>query len=488
MSSLLLAQALRARREPIVQRWLVQERERTGDQEHSDDVLIDGLRGLLLELAGALEARERNEPEPVRRAAREHALQRWRLGLPLERITREYAGLRQVLLRELSDVRAHTDTGGWALLHEWLDHAVCECVTAYVQRQTGTLEHERQRFRVSLQRAPVMVFEQDLDLRYTWVHPHDAGTALVGHTDAELLQDRRTLGDVVQLKHRVFEQGEPAAGQVRIVQDGQERHYWLSLEPVRDRDGRVEGLVGAATDFTERVLQETELREALELREKLLGVVSHDLRNPVNAIVLSTESLLRQPKLEERQQQLLRRLRQAAQRAERLIGELLDYTRLRTSGLLPVTPAPCDLGHIAEQVMGEVSLAVPDRDLRVVRAPAADLRLDADPDRLAQLLTNLVRNALQHSLEGTRVTIRLDAAPDTVSVSVHNEGVPIPQHEQERMFEAFVQGEGASFRGGNVGLGLYIVKHILEAHRGGVVVHSTADAGTTFTVALPRAG
>jgi phosphoserine phosphatase RsbU/P len=488
MSGSLLAQALRSERDPIIQEWLRQERERTGDHAHSDGALIDGLRGLLDELAGALEARERQEPEPLRRAAREHALQRWRLGMALDRLTGEYAALRRVLLQGLRGVRAHTDAEDWELLHEWLDHAVGECVVAYVQRQTSALEHERQRFRVALQRANIVVFEQNPDLRYTWVHPPEAGTGLLGRTDAETIDDPRSLGDLVQLKNQVFEQGEPASGQVRIVRQGQVRHHWLSLEPVRGRTGQVEGLVGAVADLTDRVTQETTLREALELRERLIGIVSHDLRNPVNAIELSAEALLRHAGLDERQQVLLRRLNQAAQRAERLIGELLDYTRLRTGGLLPVTLARCDLGTLCEQVLGEVALAFPDRHMRLLPPPASGLELWADPDRLAQVLTNLLRNALQYSVEGTPVTMRLEASPQTVSVAVHNEGAPIPPRQQDRLFEAFVQGEGTGHRGGNVGLGLFIVKHIVVAHGGQVAVHSTASEGTTFTVELPREG
>jgi phosphoserine phosphatase RsbU/P len=487
MSSSLLAQALRAERDRIIREWLRRERERTGDHAHSDAALIDGLRGLLDELAGALDARGLGEPEPRRRAAREHALQRWRLGMALDRLTSEYAALRRVLLEGLRGVRAHTDAEEWELLHEWLDHAVGECVVAYVHRQTSTLEHERQRFRVALQRANIVVFEQDPDLRYTWVHPPEAGTGLLGRTDAETIEDPRSLGDLVQLKNQIFERGEAVTGQVRIVRQGQERHHWLSLEPVRGDSGQVRGLVGAAADLTDRVTQESALREALELRERLIGIVSHDLRNPVNAIELSAEALMRHAGLDDRQQTLLRRLNQAAQRAERLIGELLDYTRLRTGGLLPVTPTPCDLGALAEQVLGEVAMAFPDRQVRLL-PPPEDLALRADPDRLAQVLTNLLRNALQYSLEGTPVTMRLATSPQTVSVSVHNEGHPISPHGQERLFEAFVQGEGTGRRGGNVGLGLYIVKHIVVAHGGHVAVHSTAAEGTTFTVELPRSG
>ncbi|HET6346821.1 MAG TPA: HAMP domain-containing sensor histidine kinase [Myxococcota bacterium] len=274
---------------------------------------------------------------------------------------------------------------------------------------------------------------------------------------------------------------------MRSARGGQDAHFWLCLEPVRSRDGKICGLVGAASDITDQLRQEAALREALEMRERLIDIVSHDLRNPLNAVDLSASMLLRKGDLDERQALALERIRRAAQRAGRLICELLDYARVRTGGLLPVRPAPCDGGAIAEQVVNEVALAFPDRQVRVNVASGADLNLQADPERVAQALMNLVRNALQHSVEGTPVEVRLSACGATVLFAVHNAGAPIPPAAQARLFEPFTRGE--DHRGGdNVGLGLYIVQHIVRAHGGDVRVASTASEGTIFTLALPRDG
>jgi signal transduction histidine kinase len=487
MSSAALARALRAAFDGIVAQWIRAERQRTHDDALSDEVLTDDLPVLLDELASALEAQAQGRPPPPRESAARHALHRWRIDMGLSRLTGEYATLRQVLLDRLDTPQIGASRAAWVLLHGLLDAALDDCISVYVERLTGAIEKERQRFLVALQRAPVIVFEQDRDLRYSWAHPSAAARELVGHTEREVVDDPGALGEIVHLKQQALDQGVPVSAQVRTVRRGQEAHFWLCLEPLRGRDGEICGLLGAASDITHRIRQEAALRDALELRERLIGIVSHDLRNPLNAVELSASMLLRKGDLDERQELALQRIRRAAQRAGRLICELLDYTRVRSGGLLPVQPTPCDGGAIVEQVVNEVALAFPDRHVRVDVARDADLRLRADPERVAQALMNLVRNALQHSQEGTPVEVRLSADGAAVSFAVHNEGPPIPTASQARLFEPFTRGEGQR-AGDNVGLGLYIVQQIVRAHGGDVSIASTASEGTTFTLALPRDG
>jgi signal transduction histidine kinase len=229
-----------------------------------------------------------------------------------------------------------------------------------------------------------------------------------------------------------------------------------------------------------------QLRHALEFRDRVLGIVSHDLRNPLNAITLSAAMLLRRGNLDERVRQNLQRIVSASDRAHRLIRDLLDYTRARLGNGIPLEPRPCDLGEVAQQVVDEVALAFPERTLHFVRATERDLRGEWDPDRLAQVVTNLIRNAVQHSPEGTPVRVTVHADERSVGVDVHNEGPPIAPELLPTLFEPFTQGSERHSHEGNMGLGLYISSELARAHGGRLEVEARQEDGTTFRLVLPR--
>ncbi|MFL5353694.1 ATP-binding protein [Archangium sp.] len=229
-----------------------------------------------------------------------------------------------------------------------------------------------------------------------------------------------------------------------------------------------------------------QLRHALEFRDRVLGIVSHDLRNPLNAITLSAAMLLRRGNLDERVQQNLQRIVNASDRAHRLIRDLLDYTRARLGGGIPLEPRPCDLGEVAQQVVDEVALAFPERMLHLLRATERDLRGEWDPDRLAQVVTNLTRNAVRHSPSGTPVRVTVHADERSVGVDVHNEGPPIAPELLPTLFEPFTQGSERHSHEGNMGLGLYISRELARAHGGRLEVESRQEEGTTFRLVLPR--
>lgn len=229
-----------------------------------------------------------------------------------------------------------------------------------------------------------------------------------------------------------------------------------------------------------------QLRHALEFRDRVLGVVSHDLRNPLNAITLSASMLLRRGNLDERVKQNLQRIVSASDRAHRLIRDLLDYTRARLGGGIPLDPRPCDLGEVARHVVDEVALAFPERTLHFVRATEKDLHGERDPDRLAQVVTTLTRNAVQHSPAGTPVRVMVFADERNVGIEVHNEGPPIAPELLPTLFEPFTQGSDRRSHEGNVGLGLYISRELARAHGGRLEVESREEDGTTFRLVLPR--
>ncbi|NMO15100.1 GAF domain-containing sensor histidine kinase [Pyxidicoccus fallax] len=225
-------------------------------------------------------------------------------------------------------------------------------------------------------------------------------------------------------------------------------------------------------------------KEAAQLREQLIGIVSHDLRNPVNAISLSAATLLRRKDLDDRLRQGLGVILESARRADRLIHDLLDFTQVRMGQSLPVKRMAMNLQAITRQVVDEVGTAVPGRRFDV--ECAGDAQGSWDPDRIAQVLTNLLTNAVQYSPPGTPIRARIEEEGPTVVLSVSNDGTPIPAHVVPGLFEPMRRGTDEGERQ-NIGLGLFIVDQIVRAHGGQVDVESTPEAGTTFRVRLPRA-
>ncbi|NBD10275.1 GAF domain-containing sensor histidine kinase [Corallococcus silvisoli] len=236
--------------------------------------------------------------------------------------------------------------------------------------------------------------------------------------------------------------------------------------------------------LNERDTQLLGAREASLLREQLMGIVSHDLRNPLNAISLAAATLMRRTDLDDRARRGLRRILDSSDRANRLIHDLLDFTHVRTGMALPVKPRPVDLYEITEQVVDEVRLTAPGRALDVVCE--GDGHGKWDPDRIAQMLTNLLTNAVQYSEPGAHIRVEARGDAREVVLAVTNAGEPIPRELLPVLFEPMTRGttEGSERR--SVGLGLFIVNQIAHAHGGAVEVVSTVEEGTTFRVHLPR--
>ncbi len=254
---------------------------------------------------------------------------------------------------------------------------------------------------------------------------------------------------------------------------------------VRDERGRAVRMVGALEDITARKLAEQEAQRRAEFEQHLIGIVSHDLRNPLNAISMAATLLLKQGRLEEPQQRSIQRIVASAERATRMLRDLLDFTQARLGGSLPVMPRPLDLHELTRQVVDEVLLAHPNR--RLILERSGDGQGAWDADRLAQLITNLVNNAVTYSEEHCVVRVRTQGLPEAVVLSVHNTGKPIPAELMPQLFQPLKRGKGeGSQNSHSIGLGLFIVKHVVDAHRGSISVESNMENGTTFTVTLPR--
>ncbi|PTL75683.1 PAS domain S-box protein [Vitiosangium sp. GDMCC 1.1324] len=224
-------------------------------------------------------------------------------------------------------------------------------------------------------------------------------------------------------------------------------------------------------------------QEAIRVREDVVAMVSHDLRNPLNAITLAATALLKREDVSSRTTKAVSRIFAAADRASRMIRELLDFTQARVGGI-PIHPRPLDLHEHVRRVVEEVQLAWPER--RIEFQASGDGWGQWDEGRLAQVVTNLVGNALQHGQADLPVRVSIRGGPSDVVLEVHNDGPPIPPELLPNLFEPYRRGTEPSERRGSLGLGLYISRQIILGHGGTVEVHSTVEDGTTFTVRLPR--
>jgi PAS domain S-box-containing protein len=352
------------------------------------------------------------------------------------------------------------------------------------------LRRTEERFRVALAHSGITLFEQDRSLRYRWVYNPPLGYRpedVLGRTNAELLSP----GDAAQLRvldDAVLRTGRPAQEEVRISAPGGEaRHLLVTQEPLRDAAGEIVGLTGAATDITEQKRVQEELARALVFREQVMGILGHDLRNPLSAVRALASLLLRREDVPASARESLAEIDRASRRMLELIGTLLDFTDGRFKGSLPIAPVPADLHEVCRSVVDELRAADPRREIEL--ALEGDGRGTWDPARLAQVVSNLVGNALEHGERGAPVRVAIRDDGGRVALVVHNRGPPIPPELRPVLFEPFCSGSAArdATRARGLGLGLYIVELVVRAHGGAIAVESTAERGTTFTVRLPRA-
>ncbi|HVV50715.1 MAG TPA: ATP-binding protein, partial [Polyangia bacterium] len=245
-------------------------------------------------------------------------------------------------------------------------------------------------------------------------------------------------------------------------------------------------LYRAARDAEERQRRTVaRLSETVRLNELFIGVLAHDLRSPLAAIVTAANLLYARVVAtgDDRNARVVTRVIESGQRMARMIEQLLDFTRLRVGQGMGVSPKQADLVTVVQQVVDELEQAHPTSSITV--ESVGDVTGAWDLDRLFQVFSNIIGNAIHHGVEGS-VRLMVDGSHrDDLTVTVRNGGA-IPPDLLPNIFEPMT-GNGRRRDGSRgLGLGLFITKEILAAHRGRVSVVSTEAEGTTFSIALPR--
>lgn len=226
-------------------------------------------------------------------------------------------------------------------------------------------------------------------------------------------------------------------------------------------------------------------RKVDESKNWFMGILGHDLRNPLAAIS-GVQSILKLSKnLSEKEKSLIGRADSSVKRMKELINNLLELTNLRLGSGMTIERTQIDLSKQSEKIIQELQLSYPEAEL-IIDSPGP-VQGEWDAIRLDQLMTNLITNAIRYGNPGGPVTVSISANGNKAFFKVHNEGQPVPEKIQEMISTGmFTKTNGDPTKKDSYGLGLYIVKAIVDGHKGQMKVNSTEEEGTTFQITLPR--
>lgn len=278
-------------------------------------------------------------------------------------------------------------------------------------------------------------------------------------------------------------------------------YHELALFIMADRDKYERELLSArkvAEDLLlQKVAAETALRHAqaelseayrkaqrrASFAEQMVAIVSHDLKNPLTAIKMASD-ILAQSERTRKETNMLEHISRSANRAERMIADLLDFTSARVGRGIGVSPSVLDLHEFVDKCVSELRVAFPQATLIHRSVGTGSTQLDAD--RVQQVIGNLVGNSVAYGDLSQPIAITSELDSDGACISVHNYGAAIPAELMSELFEPMTRGTEAGSDMRSVGLGLYIVKEIAKAHGGRVSAHSSEGDGTMFAVCFPH--
>ncbi|MFP5503764.1 MAG: ATP-binding protein, partial [Candidatus Sericytochromatia bacterium] len=382
--------------------------------------------------------------------------------------------------------------------------------TRELEAQTEVLRHQKELTARIIDHAPISISYLDKNLVYEWVNPSQAETygipveQWLGRTVYDVL------GPETEAQTRAYwEQalsGEPFYAQgfpFKYSLDGEDRWtYWdFSYVPVRGANGEVEGVLVHGQEVTDRVQREREQErmvaeriETLEasdrLKDRFLSILSHELRTPINAI-MGFGSVLEDElagTLNEQQAAFVHKILGSSEALLALVDDLLDMSRIQ-AGKFTIQPAPMALPEAVREVLSSLAPAGAAKELTLSEHLESTLPpVMADQQRVVQVLSNLLGNAIKFTPRGGRIIVRACVEGDFVHCEVTDNGPGIAEANQEQLFEAFTQVDMSYTRAqGGVGLGLTICRSLVEAHGGQIGVESVPGEGATFWFTLPLA-
>lgn len=274
----------------------------------------------------------------------------------------------------------------------------------------------------------------------------------------------------------------PSEHTLRQQREANEKLIVAAIRAQDDADDAASAQRRAEEESSELKAREEALIKTAEFRERLLGIVGHDLRDPLNMMIMAAGLLVAHGQLTEEDSRLVGRMLNTGQRMGRMIGQLVEFARAGLGGGFKLELSACDLGDVCREIAEELRIT---SSVKLLLTTDGNLAGTWDADRLAEAILNVAGNAVEHAAPGTSVRIHAFADANARSVTITNEGPDIPPELMLVLFKAF---RGTSKRDPSkkkhLGLGLYIACEIMRAHGGSIHVQS-ANQKTTFTLRLP---
>jgi signal transduction histidine kinase len=336
------------------------------------------------------------------------------------------------------------------------DHALAMLKTIVLDLRTPQTDAEQSA--KSKGRAPALLDDSD-----TAAEVHGAGRAESGFSVGEMVSEYRAL-------------------RASVIRLWTKANGTLTGEDLDDLMRFNETIDQALAESTDRYTLDVD-----RAKEMFIAILGHDLRTPLAAVIMGSQFMLDTGELVEPHLTLTTRIGRSARRMERMVADLLDFTRGRLGAGVPITRRDMDLATVIRHAVEEVGIAEPQA---VVQFTATgDMRGNWDAERISQVVTNLLGNAVQHGAPRTLISVTAQAEATEVVLRIHNYGPPILPADLRMIFSPFKR-----FRTDaptrvdttNLGLGLYIAERIIASHGGTIDVRSSAEAGTLFTIRLPR--
>ncbi len=345
---------------------------------------------------------------------------------------------------------------------------------------------------------PGMAYRCRNDRDWTMEFVSDGCHSLTGYLSEDLIENRKhSFADIIhpedretvwqQIQIALREKG-PFQVEYRIrTAAGEERWAWDLGRSVYAEDGELLALEGFITDITERKKAEETLRESDRMKSEFIKTVAHEFRTPLTSIQGFSGLLLTHDQLSpEEQRESLRYIHERSIGLADMVADILDIARIEAGKGLSLTLSPCTVIETFRQVEPFLKTQASRCRFEVTLAEE-DLLLKIDKGKICQVLENLLSNAVKFSPEGSLVRIRGDLIEEGYRISVADQGMGMTPEQVAKVFDKFYRADASDTAVEGVGLGMHIVKHIVEDHGGKIWVESELGKGTTVSFTLPLA-
>lgn len=346
---------------------------------------------------------------------------------------------------------------------------------------------DSERLRLAMQRSNVIAAETDRHLRYRWIinpHPDFDPTEVLGKRDDEIAAGEG-IDALVEFKERVLKTGIPGTATIAFRRSDGVHTYDFAAEPIRSPEGEILGVRTAAVDITARARIEAELLHKNDQRAAFLDLLAHEVRNATHVANLALRSAQVDPAMVETSLALARR--QLTQ-LERLAEDMVEAAGL-ARGNLSLRKRKLDLVTVVRDVLDGCAADIKSAQLTLISdMPSAAIEIEGDPDRLLQIMHNLMSNAIKYTSPGGQIRVAVTATETDANLAVSDDGVGIPSDKLDAIFDSFVQlGRRTESARGGIGVGLSLVKALVELHGGHIEAFSSGlGKGSEFRIRLPR--